>query len=357
MEDEVTYDNRVEGGFVKTERPLRKEGLLDTSVSVIIPAHNAENCLRDAVESVLSQRLPAKEIIVINDGSTDATAEVAKAYGSRIIYLEQENLGQGAARNAGLRVATGEFISFLDADDYWKPEFLTRCVEFLVSHGDVIAVSTGLITRMFDGHEIVHPAFLCGSEAGTKTPYVIDDFFDVWARFDHVRTGSVLIRRSVIERAGPQRPDLRMAQDLEYWGYLATFGQWGFIPEPLWIGNSRQAARARGWLKKYRHRRRLCPDIEQWESRIVPRLTAQQRPAFEIVRGRLALAYAQNKIIAGARRSARRTVARYGPSMPACPMSHVMRLGLKGGWVGWQLACGLVLCKEWTKAVGLRLVR
>ena len=79
----------------------------DCSVSVVIPAHNAENCLRDAVDSALNQELPPLEIIVINDGSTDSTAAVAKSYGDRVVYLEQENQGQGAARNAGLRIAKG----------------------------------------------------------------------------------------------------------------------------------------------------------------------------------------------------------------------------------------------------------
>jgi glycosyltransferase involved in cell wall biosynthesis len=329
----------------------------DNSVSVIIPAHNAEHCLRHAVDSACNQQWPAREIIVINDGSTDATDAVAKSYGDRIVYMEQENLGQGAARNAGLAIAKGTFIAFLDADDYWKPEFLKTCVQFLLAHEETIAVSTGLITRMFDGSQIVHPADLCGDGAAVREPFVIDRFFELWARYDHIRTGSNIIRRSVVEKAGFQRADLRIAQDLEYWGYLATFGKWGYIPQPLWVGNSRRAARNKGWLRKYRGRRRLCPDVEQWESRIVPRLLPEQREAFEIVRGRVALIFAQNKILGGARAAARDIVHKYGPAMPACSLARVLRLGHKGRRIGWELACGLVLCREWIKAAGLRLGR
>jgi glycosyltransferase involved in cell wall biosynthesis len=329
----------------------------DHSVSVIIPAHNAEGCLRTAVDSAWAQQWAPREVIVINDGSTDATAAVARSYGDRIVYLEQENLGQGAARNAGLAIAQGAYIAFLDADDYWKPEFLVACVEFLRTHAEAIAVSTGLITRMFDGSQVIHPRELCGGKAAARGPFVIERFFDVWSRYDHIRTGSNVICRSVIEKAGLQRADLRIAQDLEYWGYLATFGPWGFIPKPLWVGNSRQAARAHGWLRKYRQRRRLCPEVEQWERRIVPRLLPEQVEAFQVVRGRVALVLAHNKILGGSRDSARRMVHQYGPAMPACSLARVLRMGIKGHWIGWQLACNVILWHEWVKAAGVRITR
>jgi glycosyltransferase involved in cell wall biosynthesis len=277
---------------------------------------------------------------------------VAQDYGNRITYLEQANAGQGAARNAGLKVATGEFVAFLDADDYWQPEFLERCIGFLQQHPEAVAVNTGLITRLHDGTELIHPNLLTGSGAPTK-PFVIDNFFTFWAEYDHVRTGSVVIRRSVIERAGGQRADLRISQDLEYWGYIATFGPWGYIPEPLWVGNSRVAARAQGWLRRYRKRRRLCPDVEQWESRVAGRLCSADRASFEIVRGRVAMGYAQNKILGGACKSAHDIVRKYGDSMPYCAMSRLLRLGCRWGRMGWMVACAIIHLHEWSKATRL----
>ena len=151
-------------------------------------------------------------------------------------------------------------------------------------------------------------------------------------RYDHVRTGSNVIRHSVIRQAGLQCDDLRIAQDLEYWGYLATFGKWAFIPRPLWVGNSRRAARRQGWLTKYRNRRKLCPEVEQWGRRIEPRLPPCEREAYTRVRGRVALIYAQNKILAGARASAYDVVEEYGSTMPACRLSQILwRRGLGGG--------------------------
>ena len=324
-------------------------------VSVIIPAYNSAICLEEAIDSALSQEWPAMEVIVINDGSTDATAEVARRYGKRIVYLEQPNLGQGAARNAGLRVARGELIAFLDADDYWKPQFLKVCVQFLSAHPEAAAVSTGLVTKMFDGSEVIHPEEICGDGATQKEPFIIENFFDYWARFDHVRTGSNVIRHSVIKKAGMQRDDLRISQDLEYWGYVATFGKWGFIPQPLWVGNSRQAARKRGWLAKLRARRRLCPNVEDWARRIEPRLTACEREGYAIVRGRVALTYAQSKILAWAWKSAHEVVKKYGSTMPSSRMSRVMLTGARFGQPGWLVACNTICLKEWVKAFRLRL--
>lgn len=325
-------------------------------VSVIIPAFNAERCLRDAVDSAFNQTYAPIEVIVVNDGSSDATAEVAAGYGERIVYLEQGNRGQGAARNAGLRVARGEFVAFLDADDYWKSTFVQTCVEFLRSHPDVIAASTGLITKMFDGTETLHPYPFCTPEGAAREPFVIEDFFDFWARYDHVRTGSNVIRRSAIDQAGLQREDLRIAQDLEYWGYLATFGKWAFIPVPLWIGNSRQVAR-RNWLAKYETRRRLCPDVEQWNSRIEPRLRPSEREGYTRMRGRVAMIYAHNKILAGARGSAYEVVRKYGRAMPTCTMSRVLRGAARLGRGGWFLGCQAIYLKEWFKAARLRVGR
>jgi glycosyltransferase involved in cell wall biosynthesis len=94
-------------------------------VSVIIPAYNEKRYVRRCIESVVNQTLDSKEIIAINDGSTDDTLKILKQYESNNIkVIDQENKGTGAARNAGLKEATGEFIQFLDADDYLQPKAL-----------------------------------------------------------------------------------------------------------------------------------------------------------------------------------------------------------------------------------------
>ena len=97
-----------------------------STISCIVPVYNSEAYLGQALDSILGQTLPPGEIIVIDDGSTDATAAVAAKYARHVSYIHQENRGPAGARNAGLRVAGGEFLTFLDADDTWHPEKLER---------------------------------------------------------------------------------------------------------------------------------------------------------------------------------------------------------------------------------------
>lgn len=100
-------------------------------VSVIIPTFNHARYVADAIESVLQQTYRHYEIIVVDDGSTDATREVVAKYEGQIRYVWQENQGLSAARNAGLRVANGEFVALLDADDLYEPVFLQTLLEML----------------------------------------------------------------------------------------------------------------------------------------------------------------------------------------------------------------------------------
>ncbi len=96
------------------------------TISCIVPVYNSEAYLGQALDSILAQTLPATEIIIIDDGSTDATPMIAAKYARHVSYIRQENQGPAGARNAGLRVASGDFLAFLDADDTWCPEKLER---------------------------------------------------------------------------------------------------------------------------------------------------------------------------------------------------------------------------------------
>lgn len=144
----------------------------------------------------MSQDLPPAEVIVINDGSTDDTETVARSYGDRIIYFEQENAGQGAARNAGLRVAKGRFVAFLDADDYWLPGFLKACVDFLVTHSEAVAVNTGFIIKKL-GSEYGCHATPDGVKKDDEKGFLLQNFFNFWARADNTRC-LVIVRPTVI---------------------------------------------------------------------------------------------------------------------------------------------------------------
>lgn len=109
-------------------------------VSVIIPVFNGEKYLGEAVDSVLSQTDARLEVIIVDDGSTDGTSLVAKAFGPSIRYLYQENAGTAVARNKGIEVANGDFFAFLDADDLWMENKIELQMKALIVNPQVEAV-------------------------------------------------------------------------------------------------------------------------------------------------------------------------------------------------------------------------
>lgn len=107
----------------RSRRPLRGPATARGLISVIIPVYNQARFLADAIESVVAQSYPNREIIVVDDGSTDDPQAIARRYRS-VISLRQQNAGDAAAREKGLRVARDEFTVFLDADDWLRPRAL-----------------------------------------------------------------------------------------------------------------------------------------------------------------------------------------------------------------------------------------
>ena len=95
-------------------------------ISCIVPVFNGERYLSEALDSIFSQTYRPLEVVVVNDGSTDGSAQVLTSYKNRLMYLEQADKGPAAARNLGARAAQGEYLAFLDQDDLWHPEKLTR---------------------------------------------------------------------------------------------------------------------------------------------------------------------------------------------------------------------------------------
>ena len=103
-------------------------------ISVVVPFYNVENYLSRCVLSIIGQSYKDLEIILVNDGSSDRSLDIAKSYAaqdSRIVVLSQKNMGQACARNAGLRMATGEFVSFVDSDDWLEPNMLEQLINII----------------------------------------------------------------------------------------------------------------------------------------------------------------------------------------------------------------------------------
>ncbi len=122
--------------------------------SVIIPAYNAEAFIARAIDSVLAQTWPAHEILVVDDGSADSTARIVAGYGEGVRYLRQENAGVSAARNAGARAATGDWLAFLDADDWYYPDRLKWHAEWIAEDDGLDFLTGDYDYRRPDGSRI-----------------------------------------------------------------------------------------------------------------------------------------------------------------------------------------------------------
>jgi glycosyltransferase involved in cell wall biosynthesis len=114
--------------------------MTDPLVSVIVPVYNGDRFLADAIESILTQTYQSYEIIVVDDGSTDHSREIALSF-PRVKYLYQPNAGCAAARNRGIEIAKGEYLGFLDADDLWMPDKLTVQIAAFKANPDLEIVS------------------------------------------------------------------------------------------------------------------------------------------------------------------------------------------------------------------------
>jgi glycosyltransferase involved in cell wall biosynthesis len=166
-------------------------------ISCIIPVFNGERYVAEALDSVLAQELAPSEIIVVDDGSTDGTADVLRTYAGSMRVVRQPNLGVSAARNAGLRAATGDVIAFLDSDDLW-PAGRMKVLAASLAADDGADVVAGLVETL---------------DQRPARPAVREDLRTMHRV--HL-VGSTLMRRSVFERVGAFNEALRVVEDTEF---------------------------------------------------------------------------------------------------------------------------------------------
>lgn len=130
-----------------------------TKISIAISAYNSELCLRETLESALAQTCPAHEIIVVNDGSTDQTEQIALSFGDQIRYVKQENRGLSETRNHAIRVATGDWIAFLDHDDLLLPEKIEKQLAAIEADPNLMVVYSAFTYLYTDGSTQEVPVF------------------------------------------------------------------------------------------------------------------------------------------------------------------------------------------------------
>ena len=194
---------------------------LDTSV--IIPAYNASLWVGRAIESILQQTVRVREIIVIDDGSTDGTGKVVQQYAPHVHYIYQENLGVAAAWNRGVSAATGEWVGFLGADDEWLPRKLEVQLRGLCKQPSMlwcmcnVEIVSGSVKHLYPTMiEQAQEVDMFGSTVG-----------NMW-----LHMGALIVHRLAVERIGGFDTTLRTGEDLDWcWRLGMRYPKGVYVPE------------------------------------------------------------------------------------------------------------------------------
>ncbi len=220
-------DNRT--SFPANHSPLTV--LRSTLISVVIPLYNKESSIATALNSVLAQTYKDFEVVIVDDGSSDGGAAVVEQYiDPRIRLVRQENAGVSAARNKGIAEARGEYVTFLDADDEWMPEFLEEIVELQKEFPTCRAQATNYT---------ISSRGVKSSTTLRKIPFkgqrgVLTNYFEV-ASCSHPPVCSicVCIERTLLQEIGGFPLGIKSGEDLLTWARIAVRTQWAYSLRPL----------------------------------------------------------------------------------------------------------------------------
>ena len=195
-------------------------------VNVIVPCHNGARFLGEALKSALQQTHRDTTVLVVDDGSTDETSRIARGFGDRVSVIRQPKSGVSAARNRAIDATDGEYVAFLDADDRWHPEKLSRQLAVMSHHPQYGLVHTAIRHIDAAGHVTGRP---------DNAPFSRDTQGDCVAMLlsrNTITTSSVLLRRDSL-RGERFMTDMAAAEDWDLWLRLASRTHFGYVDEEL----------------------------------------------------------------------------------------------------------------------------
>jgi len=200
-------------------------------VSIVIPTHNMANYLPVALDTALGQDYPNTEIVVVDDGSTDDTAEIIRPYLPHVRYFRQQQQGVAAARNRALELAQGDYVRFLDADDALCPDSLAPQVDLLDRYPQVALVYGQ--AHVVDADGTVQGLFgpPRARAAATVTPSTLA--FRRLLRGCDICASTVMVRRAALQRVGPFQPAAVPGEDWDVWLRIAAYFDQAYISRPL----------------------------------------------------------------------------------------------------------------------------
>jgi len=213
-------------------------------VSVVIPTYNRCWILKEALDSVLSQNYTDFEIIVVDDGSSDATVALLSSYGNQIITICQKNRGVSAARNAGILMAKGKYIAFLDSDDMWLSEKLSCQVDFFKSHPEAVICQTDEIW--------IRNGVRVNPKIHHKKPSGM--IFEPSLKLCLVSPSAVMIKKSLFDEIGLFNEAFPACEDYDLWLRIGLFYPIYLIEHQMVVkrgGHDDQLSRISG-LDRYR---------------------------------------------------------------------------------------------------------
>ena len=228
-------------------------------VSIIIPTYNRADTIMRAVDSVLAQTFSDWELIIVNDGSTDNTAELLTGLDSRIKIINQPNGGVTTARNTGLRHASGEFFAFLDSDDQWRNYHLELCLTFFNAHPQAKLVSCELHEDFGNGRVLTHyhielsnwylrTAHLIGSKLLDLPVGETDCYMRVYSKRHAIGEWG----QAILQRWG-------INQSAHYEGNIFQSWRWGFL---MWLPTTVLRREAVEKLGEFSNRYPICSDFD-----------------------------------------------------------------------------------------------
>ncbi|MFZ2446294.1 MAG: glycosyltransferase family 2 protein [Syntrophobacteraceae bacterium] len=203
------------------------------SISVVIPTYNRAKCIRFAIDSALNQSYQPKEVIVIDDGSSDDTASIIEAYGEKVRYIYQTNSGVSSARNLGIRNAQSEWIAFLDSDDEWLPTKLELQARHIESNPEIILHATNAHLNDESADEADMFSYIDFHPDLKDISAVLERPFPPMIRTGFARPPCVMVRRDALIAAGLFDEQLTIYEDLDLMLRVALLGPWGVSLVPL----------------------------------------------------------------------------------------------------------------------------
>lgn len=193
-------------------------------VSVIIPTRNRAHYLPQALDSVYAQRYQHFEILLVDDGSTDHTADIAKGYDTRLRYFRQSRKGVSAARNLALSEAKGRYVAFLDDDDWWTPDKLQKQVAYLDAHADCGWITSGFCMVDAEGKPREH---------GLIVPQHKQVGVHEVALFVFMIPSATMVRTDWLRDVGGFPDGVRISEDYHLWAQLAMRGSGHVLADAL----------------------------------------------------------------------------------------------------------------------------